>query len=112
MGNQRLLLYFTLFFITYMIWAQWQMDYGPKPIVATPEVINGEVNPMEGVPMAATSATGQKTVSAITNESESMGQRITVVTDVLEVEINTKGGDIRHALLRNYSIMQRNQKKN
>ncbi len=30
MGNQRILLYFTLFFIIYMIWAQWQMDYGPK----------------------------------------------------------------------------------
>lgn len=105
MGNQRLLLYFTLFFITYMIWAQWQMDYGPQPEVATiPETINGEVNPMEGVPMAAASTTGQKTVSAITGESESMGQRITVVTDVLEVEINTKGGDIRHALLRHYSV--------
>lgn len=106
MGNQRLLLYFTLFFIIYMIWAQWQMDYGPKPEVATTpsEMINGEVNPMEGVPMAAASATGKKTVSTIANESESMGQRITVVTDVLEVEINTKGGDIRHALLRQYPV--------
>ena len=33
MGNQRLLLYFTLFFIIYMIWAQWQLAYGPKPEV-------------------------------------------------------------------------------
>jgi hypothetical protein len=33
MGNHRLLLYFTLFFIVYMIWAQWQLAYGPKPEV-------------------------------------------------------------------------------
>ena len=31
MENQRLLLYFTLFFICYLLWAEWQMDYGPKP---------------------------------------------------------------------------------
>jgi hypothetical protein len=31
MGNHRILLYFTLFFIIYMIWAQWQLAYGPKP---------------------------------------------------------------------------------
>lgn len=105
MGNQRLLLYFTLFFVIYMIWAQWQMDYGPKPEVATiSDVKSGEVNPMEGVPMAAASATGQKAVSTIANKSEKTGQSITVVTDVLEVEINTKGGDIRHTLLRNYSV--------
>ena len=31
MSNYRVLLYFTLFFLLYLIWAQWQMDYGPKP---------------------------------------------------------------------------------
>ena len=34
MENQRLLLYFTLFFIVYLLWAEWQMDYGPKPAAA------------------------------------------------------------------------------
>ena len=32
MENHRILLYFTLFFITYLLWAEWQMDYGPKPV--------------------------------------------------------------------------------
>jgi len=105
MGNQRILLYFTLFFIIYMIWAQWQMDYGPKPELTTPtETITSVDNSMEGVPTAATSSTNQKTVSAISDESMNVGQRITVVTDVLEIEISTKGGDITRALLRDYSI--------
>ena len=38
MGNHRVLLYFTLFFIIYMIWAQWQLAYGPKP-----EVVAGSI---------------------------------------------------------------------
>jgi len=33
MGNNRILLYFTLFFVSYLIWAQWQLAYGPKSAV-------------------------------------------------------------------------------
>lgn len=103
MGNQRLLLYFTLFFIIYMIWAQWQMDYGPKPEAVSPTEVISATDNMEAVPMAE-SATGEKTVSAITDERTTNSKRIKVVTDVLEIEIDTKGGDIRHALLRKYSV--------
>ena len=112
MGNHRLLLYFTLFFITYMIWAQWQMAYGPKPEMR-PDVVaqNGETqaaNTNGIVPQAVPSPNNNVSASPLAQgvavEVASKGQRIKVVTDVLEVEIDTQGGDIRRVLLRDYAV--------
>ncbi len=108
MGNQRVLLYFTLFFIVYMIWAQWQMDYGPQPVPVTETEQNqyGDVNSpsVEAIPQAALSEQGGQSVSPVVKEVENFSERITIITDVLEVEIDSKGGDIRRVLLRDYSV--------
>jgi YidC/Oxa1 family membrane protein insertase len=112
MGNQRILLYFTLFFIIYMIWAQWQLDYGPKPepVVASQQDVNSvasdsadQVIP-QAVPQAtATDSSGQSIVN-VSPEDETGGQRIRVVTDVLDIELDTRGGDVLRAVLRDYSV--------
>jgi len=108
MGNQRVLLYFTLFFIVYMIWAQWQMDYGPQPVpvAETGQNQNSDINSpsVEAIPQAATTEQGGQSVSAAIKEVSNISERITIVTDVLEVEIDSKGGDIRRVLLRDYSV--------
>ena len=111
MGNHRLLLYFTLFFITYMIWAQWQMAYGPKPDASSLEAANqNTVNQTadgivpQAVPSLNNDGSITSTVQEIANEVVSKGQRIKVITDVLDVEINTQGGDIRRVLLRDYAV--------
>lgn len=109
--NQRILLYFTLFFIMYMIWAQWQMDYGPKPEPVVVKQGNDATKIIdESIPQAVEAPSiepdGSKDTSSIQkigNEAES--KRIKVVTDVLEVDIDTRGGDIRHVLLRDYSVV-------
>jgi YidC/Oxa1 family membrane protein insertase len=106
MGNHRVLLYFTLFFIIYMIWAQWQMDYAPKPApgaVGQSTQKNGESITTEDIPQAVTTEGGQ-IVSPVAKEITSSSEHIKVVTDVLDVEIDTKGGDILRAVLRNYSV--------
>ncbi len=107
MGNHRLLLYFTLFFITYMIWAQWQMAYGPKPEVL-PEVagqINGQAVTADGtVPQAVPMPGNESSAPSLAPEVASNSVRIKVVTDVLDVEIETQGGDIRRVLLRDYAV--------
>ncbi|MDH5764453.1 MAG: membrane protein insertase YidC [Gammaproteobacteria bacterium] len=106
MENQKTLLYFTLFFLIYLLWAQWQMDYGPKP--ATPTVVENTENKTvidsvdSNVPMAA-STTGTSNVAAQPAQLIS-AQRIKVITDVLEIEIDTRGGDVRRATLRKYAI--------
>ncbi len=106
MSNHRLLLYFTLFFIIYLIWAQWQTEYGPKPepvAVTQPDKLADVDLAAEGIPQAVTSTAEEKSISPIEKETVSSGQRIKVITDVLDIEINTKGGDIRRVVLRNYS---------
>jgi YidC/Oxa1 family membrane protein insertase len=105
MGNHRVLLYFTMFFIIYMIWAQWQIAYGPKPeIVAEGGIVDQRINENGVVPEAASSPSAQSSVSPVEKEVVSSGQRIKIVTDLLEVEIDTKGGDILRTVLRNYAV--------
>ena len=106
MENQRLLLYFTLFFVAYLLWAEWQMDYGPKPEPAVTETVQSQQEVTE-VPAAA--ATPDDTVTAESSiQPSSTGERIKVITDVLDVEIDTTGGDIRKVVLRNYSRTHEN----
>ena len=108
MANQRLLLYFTLFFIVYLLWAEWQMDYGPKPAIQpetaalTSEQQASDTTTPTAVPEAA-SVPGEPAMVADTQAAATESKRIRVVTDVLDVEIDTRGGDIRKAVLRNYS---------
>ena len=102
MENQRLLLYFTLFFVAYLLWAEWQMDYGPKPETTVAETVQTQRADVTEVPAAA--ATPDDTAIADSKSQQLVtSQRINVVTDVLDVEIDTKGGDIRKVVLRNYS---------
>ena len=107
MGNQRILLYITLFFIVYMIWAQWQIEYGPQPepavVTQTGAKQNGGVA-TEATPGADISTADGQSIAAPVNEQSVTSERIKIVTDVLDIEIDTKGGDIRRVLLRNYAV--------
>ena len=110
MGNHRVLLYFTLFFIIYMIWAQWQIEYGPKPepvVAGQSEQRNGTLLSSEDIPQAVTTENSEQSISPVITEAAT-GEWITVVTDVLEIEINTKGGDVSRVLLRDYSVTAKN----
>jgi len=107
MGNHRLLLYFTLFFIIYMIWAQWQLAYGPKPeVVADTSTVTAKSNENTMVPEAASMPGSQASDVSIDKQtsSASAGQRIKIVTDILDIEIDTKGGDVLRTILRDYSV--------
>ena len=104
MENQKTLLYFTLFFVAYLLWAEWQKDYGPKPEVPVAvESSQQDKTTMDSSVPAAASVPG---AIAVTQNvaTASTSQRITIVTDVLEVEIDTRGGDIRKAVLRKYAV--------
>jgi len=106
MGNQRVLLYFTLFFIIYMIWAQYQIEYGPKPepvvTIQTGDKTQSGVA-TEAIPGADFVTTDKQAISPTVNETVTNGERIKIVTDVLDIEIDTKGGDIRRVVLRDYA---------
>ena len=109
MENHRVLLYFTLFFLMYLLWVEWEEDYGPKRDVvadstAPQQIVEErsiETALPEAAPIEATAAPSIR--SASVEETEAMGsQIIEVETDVLRLRIDTRGGDILEAVLLDY----------
>ncbi|UGA51087.1 MULTISPECIES: membrane protein insertase YidC [Dickeya] len=86
MDSQRNLLLIALLFVTFMIWQQWETDKNPPAATQTTQQANGAVGDAanQGVPASGT------------------GKLITVKTDVLSLNINTRGGDIEEADLLAY----------
>ena len=86
MDSQRNLLIIALLFVSFMIWQAWEQDKNPQPQQQTTQTTTTAAGSAadQGVP-----ASGQ-------------GKLITVKTDVLELTINTRGGDVEQALLLAY----------
>jgi YidC/Oxa1 family membrane protein insertase len=85
MDSQRNLLIIALLFVSFMIWQAWEQDKNPQPQQQTTQTTSSQGSAADqGVP-----ASGQ-------------GKQITVKTDVLELTINTRGGDVEQALLLTY----------
>ena len=127
MDNQRLILFFALLFVLFLMWEAWQEDYGPKPTtVAATQTETAAARVPEDLPsgqnvatapsspeMRATAPSMTDTPAAALPEAAkprsgaeilSSGERIKVVTDVLEVVIDTQGGDIRKVFLHDYPV--------
>ncbi|MCW8854675.1 MAG: membrane protein insertase YidC [Gammaproteobacteria bacterium] len=106
MENQRTLLYLSLFFILFLIWQAWQKDYGPQPIATAPVSQDGSVNDQ---PESVSVNDIPESVKPVEYKSEPnipvvTGSRsIHVITDVFDLQIDTRGGDIRTLNLRKYA---------
>ncbi len=112
MENQKLLLYIALSFVLLMLWQAWQQDYGSQPLateqvavtpssvapVAAPNVTTGGGIPSADIPRPVEAAP-----SPVAAAMKS-GERIKVITDLLQVEIDTLEGDIRRAELPAYPV--------
>ncbi|UAA38797.1 membrane protein insertase YidC [Paraneptunicella aestuarii] len=105
MDSQRSILVIGLFALSFMLWQQWNLDYGPKPVQTAQ--VGGSVptatsnGTTEDVPVSETtdSAT-QVIVKSATQKT------IEVTTDTLHVSIDTRGGDVVKAQLRRYPLTQ------
>ncbi len=106
MDNRRLFLFAALVFVAFLIYQAWMRDYGPKPAAPPPQTSATSTAPAPGssaVPAASNVGTAPIPASA-SAISPPKGRRIHVRTDVLDVVINTVGGDIRQAELLKYPI--------
>jgi YidC/Oxa1 family membrane protein insertase len=112
MDNQRLLIWATFALLAWMTWTAWQQDYGPQPqpVADTPpeqsiETLDAEETLPEfddaddGVPAAPNEPDPQ-----VSEPQDSAATVITVLTDVLEVEISTAGGTLQKATLLDYPV--------
>lgn len=86
MDSQRNLLVIALLFVSFMIWQAWQQEHNPQT--------------QQQITQTTTTAAGSTATQGVPASSE--GKKITVKTDVLELTINTYGGDIDQALLLAY----------
>jgi YidC/Oxa1 family membrane protein insertase len=104
MDNLRFVLVVAFAFLIYLLWQQWQLDYGVKPPPSSPAPTTSEA-PTSDVPASAGPAEVESAAKSTSIEAETpKGQRINVVTDVLHLEIDTYGGGIRVLDLLNYPV--------
>lgn len=109
MDNQRLFLFIALCFVGLLLWQAWQRDYGLQPVAQAPQeqVVppSDTAAPADDLPTAPVSAPGQPAASPAPDRALlPSGTRVRVVTDVLDVEIDTIGGDVRRAELLAYPV--------
>ncbi len=120
MDNIRLLLFFALAFVLLLLYQAWVEDYGQKtaqtqfdaPAPALPETPSVAAKPepsASDVPPAPTPSEQEAGPvglpdSQVARKDPPGGKTIKVQTDVLRVEINAQGGDIRKLYLLDYPI--------
>jgi YidC/Oxa1 family membrane protein insertase len=119
MDNIRLILVLALVFVLMLIWQAWQQDYGqPRPQsevqsqaptepgvparAATP-IDATPVAPEAPVPSAEPKTTGPASAPASAPAADGT-PRVRVRTDVLDLEIDTRGGTIGSARLNAYAL--------
>ncbi len=102
----RNLLFIALCVVGFLLWQAWQKDYGPKPVPPAPSLAStedGKPAPVveEDVPELPTisdetpaSAPDVPTVTAAPGY-----KKVHVRTDVLDLDINLRGGGIRRLAL-------------
>ncbi|MCS2151500.1 membrane protein insertase YidC [Scandinavium goeteborgense] len=90
MDSQRNLLIIALLFVSFMIWQAWEQDKNPQP--------------QQQITQTTTTAAGSAADQGV--PASGQGKLITVKTDVLELVINTRGGDVEQALLLTYPKTQ------
>jgi len=120
MDNLRFVLIVILGVLLMMLWEAWQIDYGPKPPaaqLAQPTVVKEDLpttgtTAQDGAPVAAAPVSVSAPIEPIPTPTATVttpqSSRIVVVTDTLRVEIDTQGGTIVNADLRQYSITKDN----
>ncbi|MCW8932118.1 MAG: membrane protein insertase YidC [Gammaproteobacteria bacterium] len=112
MDTQRLILFAAFMLISMSLWQSWQMQVNPPPTRTISEVSGNNESPvatpasdLPSVPVTANTGQNAQTVSTPSvAEKMKSGQRVSVKTDVFDLEIDTIGGDIRRVALLDYPV--------
>jgi YidC/Oxa1 family membrane protein insertase len=107
MDNQRPILYLSLAFILFLIWQAWEQDYGTRARAGQP-VVEGAVDGADAsrtaadVPQAARPDIPGEPAPELT--AVAGGELVHVRTDVLDLRLDLRGGDIVQADLPTYPV--------
>jgi YidC/Oxa1 family membrane protein insertase len=107
MDNQRIILFFALSFVLLLIWQAWQDDFTPLTSGETAAIAQLSDNSSKKADIPAVPVSAKPEITAapvvVDNKLVSAG-RIHIVTDVLDVEIDKRGGDLRQVDLLKYPV--------
>ncbi|MDD3516839.1 MAG: membrane protein insertase YidC [Chromatiales bacterium] len=109
MDNYRPVLYISLVFVLFLLWQAWQQDYvwpTQEPMAASGSSMTAEPTtdtPRLDVPDAPTAEAGQLP-TGVPTDAVPVRETVRVVTDVLDLEIDTRGGSIVRADLPTYPV--------
>ena len=112
METTRFILVIALCLVSMMLWQEWEKDYGakPTPVVETTVVNDNEVSlpvgslPEEKIEVAAEPQQEEVVTPVITQQAALQQKTILVETDVLSLEISSKGGAVEKASLKKYPV--------
>ncbi|KZZ57589.1 MAG: membrane protein insertase YidC [Oleiphilaceae bacterium] len=105
MDIKRTIIFVGLAIVSYMLVLEWNKDYGTaqtKAKVEQQSVVNDVSFSNETSSEAEFAVPGEQTQLSESTSSSVASQYISVVTDVLDLKINTEGGNLESALLLNY----------
>ncbi|MCW8093430.1 membrane protein insertase YidC [Alteromonas sp. ASW11-130] len=114
MESQRSFLVIGLALVSFLLWQQWHVDYGPKPVepIGTEQSVSSQnegvastepaIQASEDVPVSTPQAGNQ--LPSATNSNTS--RLITVSTDTLDLKVDLVGGDIVYADLNKFPVKQ------
>ena len=105
MESQRSFLLIGLAMVGFLLWQQWQVDYGPKPVQPIESQQSGvsQNAPGNNDDVPVINSSGQ---NISTTQDAPSGKVITVTTDTLKLSIDTKGGDVISANLVKFPVEQ------
>jgi len=113
MENQRTILYLAFFFTLFLLYQEWQKAYGPEPIETQTEQVSGingassvsdaEISALPTADIPVDSPTSNQSTPTASEENIAR-QSVRVVTDVLDLLIDTQGGTIYQLDLRQYQL--------
>ena len=118
MENQRFFLYIALAFLLYIIWLTWQQEQAPAPVAQQDSILqqNDEIDTgtvdennyenSDDLPDALDASQTNNVATNIANEFaiQNKSEKVHVRTDVLDVIIDSRGGDIRQIDLPTYPV--------
>ncbi len=105
MENQRLLLFAALMFVVFLLWQNWLEFQAKKHLPPAASVATAPASPTSLAKPAITPGQDVPTIAPVAGAGPRAlggGQRVRVITDLFEAEIDTVGGDLRQVGLRTY----------
>ncbi|GAA0860008.1 membrane protein insertase YidC [Aliiglaciecola litoralis] len=115
MESQRNFLLIGLVVVSFLLWNQWQADYGPKPVAPAPQAeqmtpSTPSADMPQSIPSVAPSNNSDVPISQDNNPVQTTNtvsdSLIKIKTDTLDVLIDTRGGDVVSANLVKFPVTQ------